>query len=81
MNLSASAVVGDGIGNDGGTGPHKFAKDGELSYLGHHATWIFASSVHMARLLPTCWHIHLTFLSSSTTLTKIGPPLQTMKRK
>jgi hypothetical protein len=55
---------GHGTVNDGGTNSHKFAKDGETSYLGQHTTWIFASSVHMAHQLQTCWHIHLTFHSS-----------------
>jgi hypothetical protein len=50
-------------------------------YLDRHPTWVFASSVHMARQSQTCWHIHLPFLSSSITLTEIGTSLQKMKRE
>ena len=57
----------DGTANYGGTNSHTFAGDGEASYLGPHPTWVFASSVHMARQLQTCWHIHLPFHSSSIT--------------
>ena len=57
----------DGTANYGGTNSHTFAGDGEASYLGQHPTWVFASSVHMARQLQTCWHIHPLFHSSSIT--------------
>jgi hypothetical protein len=41
--LSVSLVGGHGTDmNDGGTNSHKFAKDGETSYLAQHPTWIFA---------------------------------------
>ena len=75
-----SLVGGHGTAKDGGTNLHKFAEDGETSYLIHHPTWVFASSVHMAHQLQTCWRIHLPFLSSSTIFAQIGISLQWMKR-
>jgi hypothetical protein len=64
--LTVSTVGGHGTVNDGGTNLHKFAEDGETSYGSHHPTWVFASSVHMAHQLQTCWHIRLPFLSLLT---------------
>jgi hypothetical protein len=81
MVLTVWKVGGDGIANDGGTNSHKFAKDGETSFLAQHPTWVFPSSVHMARQLQTCWHIHLPFLSSWITMTPIWTSLQKMKRE
>ena len=65
MIRSVSEVGGDGIANYCGTNSPRFSKDGNTSYLGRHSTWVFASSVHTARQLQTCWHTHLPFLSSS----------------
>ena len=67
MICSISEVERDGTANYGGTTLHTFAKDGETFYLDQHPTWIFASSVHMARRSQTCWPIHLPFLSLSIT--------------
>jgi hypothetical protein len=61
---------GDGTADGGGINLPMFAKDGETSYLGQHPTWVFPLSVHMARPLQTCWHIHLPFHSSSITLSE-----------
>ena len=66
--MTVSEAGRDGIANDGGTRSHKFAKDGELSYLAQHPTSVFASSVQMAHQLQTCWPIRLPFLSSSITI-------------
>jgi hypothetical protein len=79
--LTLSEVGGYGTVNDGGTNSHTFAKDGDASYLGRHATWIFALSVHMAHQLQTCWRIHRPFLLSSITFAQIGISLQKMKRE
>ena len=77
----SSEGSGNGPTNDGGTTSHKFAKDGEPLYLDRHPTCVFASSVHMARQLQTCWHIHLPFLLSSTTLMEIAISVGKMKRE
>src|SRR6266566_2754830 len=63
----------------GGIDSHMFAKDGETLYLVRRPTWVFHSSVHMARLLKTCSHIHLPFRSLSITALKVAS-LQKMKR-
>ena len=79
--LTESAVGGDGTVNDGGTNSHKFAKDGETSYSSPRPTWIFASSVHMAHQLQTCWHIRLPFHLSWIIFAPIGISLQKMTRE
>ena len=68
MSAVESGGLGDGTAGDGGINFRMFAKDGEGSYLAQHPTWTFPLSVQMARLLQTCWHIHLPFHSSSTTV-------------
>ena len=64
----------------GGISWRKFAKDGEMSYLGQHPTWAFPLPVHMACQLRICWRIHLHFHSSSIILAVIASP-QKMKRE
>ncbi|KAF8472943.1 hypothetical protein DFH94DRAFT_764761 [Russula ochroleuca] len=81
LMVTVSWGGGDGDVNDGGSNLPKFARDGETSFLSHHPTWIFASSVHMACPLQTCWQIHLPFLSSSITQAQIGTSLPKMKRE
>src|SRR6266403_3141554 len=70
-----------GTGNNGGTNSHTFANDGGTSSLGHHPTSVFASSVHSARLLQTCLHIHLLFHSSLITLADTTTLPQKMKKE
>ena len=80
--IGTKSLVGrNGTVNDGGTNSHKFAKDGETSYLGPRPTWIFASSVHMAHQLQTCWHIRLPFHLSWIIFSPIGVSLQKMARE
>ena len=67
---------GNGVTNDGGTNSPMFAEDGETLSLDRRSTWVFTSSVHMARQLHTCWHTHRPFPSSSITLKQIGTSLQ-----
>src|SRR6266852_8431507 len=33
-------------------------RDGGKSYSGRHPTSVFAPTIHLARPLQTCWHIH-----------------------
>src|SRR6266436_3273948 len=66
-------------GDAGGLSSHTFVKDGETSYLDHHPTYVFHSSVQKARPLQICWHIHLPFLSRSITVVAMAFLLK-MKR-
>ncbi len=81
MNMPASLEGGrNGCMNDGGTNSPTFANDGGTSYLGPRPTWVFASSLRLARPLQICWHIHLTFHSSLITPVETTS-LQRMKRR
>jgi hypothetical protein len=52
-----------GSGDAGGiVDSHMSAKDGETSHLVPHPTWVFHSSLHIARPLKTCSHFHLPLL-------------------
>src|ERR1700722_1254951 len=73
--------IRDGSADGGGINLRMFARDGEESYSTQHPTWAFPLSVHMARPLQTCWHIHLPFRSTSITLMKISKSLQKTKRE
>src|SRR6266852_3435290 len=77
--LSWGEVSYHGPGDAGGIDLHMFAEDGETSHLVRHPTWVFHSSVQMARPLKTCCHIHLPFRSLLITAVKMGS-LQKMKR-
>ena len=81
VTLTILLVGRYGTVNNGGTNSHTFAKDGGMSYLGRHPTWIFASSVHMAHRLQTCWHIRPSFHSSWIILAEIGKSLQKTKKE
>src|SRR6266852_1235471 len=70
----------DGSASAGGINWRTFAKDGEISYSGHHPTWVFASFVQMALPLRTCWLIHLPFHLLSNTIMKIPTWQQKTKR-
>ncbi len=59
--ISASTEGRNGCVNDGGTNSYTFANYGGTSYLGRRPIWVFVSSVHLARPLHICWHIHLPF--------------------
>src|SRR5258708_4605729 len=72
MKNVSSGEMKDGTTCIGGTSLRMFANDGETSYLVQHPTWVFASSVHLARPLQTCWPTHLSFhLLFSTILTSV----------
>jgi hypothetical protein len=67
MTMTTVVTLAGGSGGPANAGEmsfRMFAKDGEDSYLGQHPTWVFPLSVHLARALQICWHIHL--LHSST---------------
>src|ERR1700722_15898528 len=73
--------IRDGIADGGGINFRMFAKDGEESYSGQRPTWAFPLSVHLARPLQTCWHIHLPFRLTSITVTEIATSPQKTKRE
>ena len=66
MSVS-SGGGGDGPMHAGGITLRMFAKDGEMSYSGQHPTSVFPLSVHTARPLQICSHIHLPFHLPSIT--------------
>jgi hypothetical protein len=72
---------GGDAADGGGISLRTFAKDGETSFLAQRPTWAFSSSVHMARPLQTCWHIHLPFHSSFNMLRKVETSPQMNNRE
>src|SRR5229473_3043384 len=81
MTKSVSKGRVNGPAKSGGTNSHTFAKDGGISYLGQHPTWVFTLSVHLARPSQTYWNIHHPFRSLLITMSKMTTSLQKMKRE
>ena len=73
--------AGHGSKDAGGINLRKFARDGEVSSSGRHPLSVFPLSVHTARPLQTCSHIHLPFHLSSITLMKIATSQKKMKKE
>ena len=73
--------AGHGSKDAGGINLRKFARDGEVSSSGRHPLSVFPLSVHTARPLQTCSHIHLPFRSSSITSMGTVKSPRKMKRE
>ena len=71
----ASSRGENGAVNAGGTSLCTSVEDGDLSSLNPHPTSVYPSFVHTERRWQTCWHVHLPFLSSSITPTRVGVSL------
>jgi hypothetical protein len=81
MTVFVAPGGGDGPASSGGINWLTFSGDGEISYLGRHPTWVFASTVQNACPLQTRWPIFHPFRSLLNITMNIPTSLRKMRRR